>query len=175
MGGRRHRRLIGLALVLGLAVVVGVAIAAPGSAGVRQPVPFPHDRHVALGMACEACHSGAREGVHAGIPPTYFCANCHRPDRSSPPTGPELSRYLESGTEIPWIQVHRTRRFVYFSHRRHAGIANLDCAQCHGDVQSRSTPFTEPFAPTTGMPGMLRCLSCHRAEGVTVDCAACHR
>ena len=43
-----------------------------------QPVPFPHDVHVAqLGMDCRYCHSFVEVAAHSNVPNTQVCMNCH--------------------------------------------------------------------------------------------------
>ncbi|MBI4564378.1 MAG: cytochrome c3 family protein [Planctomycetes bacterium] len=140
----------------------------------EQPIAFPHAKHVALKMECVSCHTGARDQTHAGIPWIHSCTPCHRLDRPFPKTPPELLEYINAVKEIPWLQVHRAPRHVYFSHRRHVAVAGIDCAECHGDVQSMDRPFSRPMFPA-GQAGMDRCIDCHRKERVTTDCLACHR
>lgn len=160
-----------------------------------QPVAYPHDRHVVLGMECAACHFGAETGNHAGLPPTAFCASCHlltpAPSPASEgtnataaaaspaagkwaaPTPPPMAAFLKANLEIPWKQFQRAPRHVFFSHRRHVVIAKLDCAVCHGDMAARSEPVTHAVFPTH-LPGMNRCVACHLKEKVSTDCLACH-
>lgn len=43
-----------------------------------QPVPFPHQHHVAgLGIDCRYCHTTVEVSGFAGVPPTRTCMNCH--------------------------------------------------------------------------------------------------
>lgn len=155
-------------------VAVGVIFVSIPEAAVEQPVAYPHAKHIDLNIACVACHTGALEGSHAGIPRSATCALCHKAELSFPPTPPELAALLQKGEEIPWKQVHIAPRHVYFSHRRHAGIAKIDCVDCHGDVKTMEAPFARrKFAG--GTEGMARCVACHRKENVTTDCLSCHR
>ena len=138
------------------AIAVGTAavwLAAAPPAAMRQPIPFPHAKHQAV--ACVVCHRGATTSTRAGIPDGAFCAKCHS----------ALPR------EIAWVQVTRIPAHVLFSHRRHVGLAQLDCASCHGDMRGRRTPVGTAATALT----MTNCLSCHRQEGAAEDCAACHR
>jgi hypothetical protein len=43
----------------------------------EQPIPFPHNRHVSLGLACLDCHSHADQQAAAGIPSVRKCILCH--------------------------------------------------------------------------------------------------
>jgi len=168
----------------GAVLLRGTGFNVPDLAADRsQPVQYPHDRHLALGMECEACHTGAREGRHAGIPPTSFCANCHLVEpqegespgaKPAAPTPEAMRGFLERGEEIPWRQFQREPRHVYFSHRLHAGVAKIDCEDCHGDMKQVSDPVTRAVFPRH-LRGMKRCASCHIEEHVTVDCLSCHR
>jgi hypothetical protein len=68
---------------LGWLIVVGIACWM-GSLVSRiwetpQPVGFSHKKHVEFGMACDACHEGAKDSVKAGVPNTPTCALCHQP------------------------------------------------------------------------------------------------
>jgi len=166
-------------LVIGIAMlcvvgVGGVIAWAARNGDVQQPVAYNHKVHLDAGMDCAACHTGAREGTHAGIPTTDKCAMCHRVDRPYPKTPDDLARYLKAGEEIPWTQLHRTRRHVFFSHQRHVTFGGIDCAECHGDVKQKTEPFTRAVFPAR-QAGMNQCVACHRKERVTTDCTACHR
>ncbi|MFQ6040680.1 MAG: cytochrome c3 family protein [Candidatus Poribacteria bacterium] len=163
--------LILIALILG----GGLFALSAWNNGVRQPIDFPHDKHVDIGMDCVSCHTGAQDGQYAGIPLTKTCALCHIPERSSPATPPELTQYLKSGEEVPWQQVYRIRRHAYFSHRRHVKLGELECKECHGDIESKDTPLSRPAFATVGPKMMNYCVDCHRKEKVTTDCLSCHR
>ncbi|MBI4243022.1 MAG: cytochrome c3 family protein [Planctomycetes bacterium] len=139
-----------------------------------QPVEYNHSKHVALGIDCSSCHTGATDGTHAGIPSTSTCALCHKIDRDFPSTPPQLARYIKGGEEIPWIQLHKAPRHIYFSHQRHVKLGKLDCAVCHGDVKTMEKPFGKSYFPS-GLTGMNKCVACHLKEKVTTDCLSCHR
>lgn len=138
-----------------------------------QPVKYNHAKHIKLGMECAACHTGAYDSDRAVIPEAQKCGFCHKPDRDFPPTSSSLAQYIEEG-EIPWIQLHKVPRHVYFSHRRHTKLGGLDCSVCHGDVKSMEQPFVKRYFPA-GLDGMNRCVECHRKEHVSTDCLGCHR
>lgn len=177
-----------LFIVIVIAALVGSSILAVSLRNneVSQPVSFSHQKHVGIGMECVSCHTGAEESVHAGIPQTKSCALCHRPERQFPPTPPELAKYIKSNSvisnvdnvgnfeEIPWVQLHRIKRHVYFSHRRHVKLGKVECATCHGDVKLMKAPFTKAEFEAR-QKGMNRCIDCHRKEKVTTDCLSCHR
>lgn len=141
---------------------------------VAQPLPFPHAEHVALNVRCVSCHAGALDGPEARIPSTDICALCHRTDRDFPATPPELAVFIASGREIPWQQVHKLPRHVYFSHRRHVALGEIECSTCHGNLESAVEPVSRARFPG-GFDGMMRCVDCHRQQGVSTDCLSCHR
>jgi len=145
------RRAVAALVVTAAAAIIWIAALPP--AAVDQPVVFPHARH--QGVACTVCHRGATTSARAGIPDAAFCAKCHS---SLPQT-------------IAWVQVTRLPSHVMFSHQRHVQLGQLDCASCHGEIKTRTTPIGRAQVRLV----MTTCLSCHRHEGAAEDCAACHR
>jgi len=166
-----------------------------------QPIAYSHRLHAGeLGIACLYCHFGAERSRHAGIPPANVCMNCHRTvtapiavvreederaaaegRKPEPVVSAELAKLYEAlGLDaerkrdpalplhpIEWVQVHRLPDFVFFDHRSHM-TAGLTCQRCHGPVETmeRMRQFSDL--------SMGWCLDCHRTEGATVDCSACH-
>lgn len=70
-----------------------------------QPVQFPHNRHMALGLACLDCHSTADQRADAGIPSVRKCMLCHEKLVTGKPevqrfglTPQEASRFHGSGS-----------------------------------------------------------------------------
>ncbi len=131
-----------------------------------QPAAFNHARHSAV--ACTTCHQGAEAGAQAGLPEAAVCRGCH----ATAPRGTEAAWRAAGPTgRIDWVPTVRLPEHVMFSHRRHVTLARLDCVSCHADVGTRATlPRTAPVRLD-----MNACLSCHRREGASEDCAACHR
>ncbi len=135
---------------------------------IAQPNAFNHARH--RGIACINCHRGVESSSHALLPTRADCARCHA---TAPPgiapadwqTGPD------GRSRVSWIQVTRLPDHVMFSHRRHVSFGRLACASCHGDIGERTTAADAPSVRLD----MKGCLSCHRREGVSEDCAGCHR
>jgi len=158
------RRYAALAIVT--MAVAAAWIAALPAAGVRQPIAFAHAKHQTLD--CVVCHRGAATAVRAGIPDLQLCAKCHAtaPGRSTAAWNEAVAR-----GSIAWVQVTHVPAHVMFSHRRHTAIARLDCASCHGEMRTRTTPVGRAETRLV----MNTCLSCHRHEGAAEDCAACHR
>ena len=138
---------------------------------VSQPVPFNHRKHVEFGIACDACHIGAKDAVQAGVPDTSTCALCHQPGKSNPKTPQTLEEYIREMKPIPWKKIYKAPRHVRFSHKRHVEVGGLDCKTCHGDIGKMEKPVSRQHVPLS----MERCMACHRKEKVTTDCMACHR
>lgn len=126
----------------------------------EQPINYSHMLHAGtLQIQCEYCHSMARRSIHAGVPPTDTCMNCHAMiDATDRPELEKLKGYWERGEAIPWVKVHDLPDFVYFSHKRHvrAGVA---CQECHGEVQDVMT-----VAQRVNSLNMGWCLECHKTH-----------
>ncbi len=61
---------------------------------------------------------------------------------------------------IEWVKVHNLQDFVYFNHSQHVVVGNVDCKECHGDVENGTT--AEQHAPLT----MGWCIECHRTKEI---------
>lgn len=160
----------------------------------EQPINFPHYTHAAeLGMQCEFCHSEARRSIHAGVPHTQVCMNCHSQVKKDSPEIQKLTEYWTSGEPIPWQKVHDLPDYVYFSHKRHVK-AGVNCTECHGQValQGQGDVTSEDFEVMIREASLQMgwCLDCHsnhpsvdenygdkagirRAE--LKDCWTCHK
>jgi len=136
-------------------------------APLRQPLAFSHARHA--GMGCAVCHRGALEQARAGIPEAAVCLKCH----ATAPRAAAAAKWEEIGRAQPiaWVRVSHLPGHVMFSHRRHVGLARLECTSCHADVGTSALP---PGRPPMRLD-MDACLACHKREGANQDCAGCHR
>ncbi len=137
----------------------------------NQPIRFNHAVHVTNGMACEDCHVGARAAERATIPGIDICMGCHAEALTKSPEEEKIRAIAQMGNEIPWVQITHVPRHVYFSHRRHAALGNLNCADCHGAMDKRSEPPGRPFRAMD----MNGCIDCHEQRKVSHDCNDCHR
>jgi hypothetical protein len=156
------------------------------AADLEQPIAYSHKLHAGeLKINCEYCHSGARRSIHAGVPETGTCMNCHANiDHQDRPELEKLIEFWNSGEPIPWQKVHDLPDFVYFSHKRHVrgGVA---CQECHGEVQDDMT-----VAKRVNTLQMGWCIDCHRDHpkvdenyGASAelrraelkDCLTCHK
>jgi Cytochrome c7 and related cytochrome c len=151
-----------------------------------QPIAYSHKLHAGeLQIDCQYCHYNARRSIHAGVPPTETCMNCHKMvDPTGRPELEKLKEFWESGEPIPWNKVHDLPDWVYFSHKRHVS-GGVTCQECHGDVAKDFTVGRRVSQLTMGW-----CLDCHskhpkvdenygadaelrRAE--LKDCWTCHK
>jgi len=143
----------------------------------KQPVQFPHNLHVRLGVQCLYCHPGALRGPSPGIPTETKCWGCHQ-QMEITKTSEKLKPLVEAVSEnkpIVWIPVAQVPDFVHFVHRPHIA-AGLNCENCHGDV-SKMTVYQNPQVMNMGW-----CLNCHRQKAKDkpeltsklTDCSTCH-
>ena len=160
-------------VILTLVLLIVTAVAAwkrPGE--VRQPIAFNHAVHISeAGLVCVDCHLGALTHQRASVPNVGTCADCHDEALGESAAEAQVVEHVASGESIVWKRVYRMPDHVYFSHRRHAGIGEIPCARCHGEMAERTTP---PRRPATDLT-MDACIDCHQQSGVSEDCLDCHR
>ncbi|MDQ3230848.1 MAG: cytochrome c3 family protein, partial [Pseudobdellovibrionaceae bacterium] len=68
---------------------------------------------------------------------------------------------------VVWTKVHDMPDFVRFSHRPHVQ-KGIDCAECHGDVQSMVT------VQQAKSMQMGWCVECHQKNQAPIACSTCH-
>ena len=160
-------------LLLGAVILMAagvVFLVTPPS--ISQPLAFSHQIHVEeSGLECTDCHLYALSGVRATIPNTPVCADCHSEPSSESETELRLLEYVEAEELIPWQKVYWVPDHVFFSHRRHAGVAAIECETCHGSMADRVEPVSHRNVPIT----MGLCIECHEEMGASNDCILCHR
>lgn len=152
-----------------LAVMFAGACSAPPP--VEQPMRFSHKVHVEADMECTTCHETATELPAAGLPRLRVCAKCHKELQG---TDPEEQKILEAVTarrEVPWVQVNALPGHVYFSHRAHAGFAEMDCEACHAGMKALDASLARP---NVGHLTMRACMDCHARKGANNECSTCH-
>ncbi len=135
---------------------------------VAPQVVFRHARHT--GLACAVCHAGVERGGRAGLPGVTLCQKCH----ATPPGATSIAVWNDRarGAAVTWTTgVARLPDHALFSHRRHVGAGRLACASCHREVGR----VADPDGRAAVRLDMNGCLACHEREGVSADCAACHR
>ena len=141
-------------------------------AAVKQPIAFNHRIHVEQDMACTDCHTQAEKGSYATLPRIKACLLCHEEAQGENPEEPKVREYAEAGHEIPWIQINRLPGHVSFSHEAHVNYAAISCQVCHGPMELRESPVTEPNIEHLDMN---RCVACHEEQGASIDCLRCHK
>jgi hypothetical protein len=148
---------------------------APGAAPrvVSSVQKFPHDRHVASGMACETCHgkpAGPRlpskplcRGCHETAPDGTDCALCHAGGESLRPRshskGWDSFHGVEARTDEEACAVCHTQK---------------DCQGCHsGDnLRPRSHRLNYEFDHAVDARGNeTACAACHEDPSY---CQSCH-
>lgn len=162
------------ARVLALLFMCAGCEAATASTEADQPIAFNHQLHVGKEkIPCTDCHVGAEKSDRAGLPSLTRCLLCHmKPQGKRPSTREREVRAMAArGEKVRFRQVTRNEGHVYFSHRVHTKLAGFSCTRCHGDVRNWKRPPTEPNAK---LMSMSRCMSCHRHEGASNRCSACH-
>lgn len=165
----RLRLLIAAGASAWLLLAVGVAVAARG---VAQPIAFNHRLHAErLHLDCELCHPHVRTGAHPGLPTLETCAMCHQAQQGDSRESWRVTAFVEGDSALVFAKLFTLPAHVFYTHRRHVGIADLECKNCHGEIARTTTPPGRPLVRIT----MGFCLECHRRTGQTTDCVACHR
>ena len=168
-----------LPLVIIVIVVVLVVIAAvffftsKGQASAQQPINFPHEAMVAVGVQCLYCHSDATRSLSAGMPSVQKCMGCHQTIGTNQAPIIQLTNYWKNNQPVPWVRVYVLPRFVYFSHEVHIN-SGVNCETCHGDVAHMKDPITKPVETLD----MGWCLSCHEKQpnaSQLMECNVCHQ
>lgn len=159
---------------VGVILIVGtvIAVVATASPSVPQPVAFNHRKHTEeLGLNCEFCHVYVKEGAHAGLPDAQTCTLCHQATQGTSAEAARVTKLLGEGDPLTFNKLFHLESHVFYTHRRHVGIAELACENCHGAIAQTVRPPARPLVKID----MDFCLDCHREREQTVDCNACHR
>ena len=130
-----------------------------------QPIWFSHKIHADQNeIDCKYCHTAADYSKSAGIPSLNVCMNCHHQVREGKVTGTaEISKIheaWENGIPVEWVRIHNLPDHVYFNHAQHVNVAKLDCAECHGQVETMHEVMQ------VNDLSMGWCLDCHRKTEV---------
>lgn len=131
----------------------------------NQPVKFSHAVHVGeQGIDCMYCHTTVEQSKSAGFPATNLCLNCHSIVREGTNSGRfEIAKIIEAaetGQNLEWVRIHNLPDHVYFNHAQHVNSGRLDCASCHGPVETMHTMMQVHDL------SMGWCLDCHRTTEV---------
>jgi menaquinone reductase, multiheme cytochrome c subunit len=172
---QKNVRLGSVPLVLLLSGLIGfVTVAALlfklGAGRIRQPLEFSHKIHADSGLECNDCHQNFRSHASSGRPRLEICSNCHSESQGKSEEEKKLQAFIQKGEEIAWQRLYHVPPDVYFSHRTHVVLGEIECQKCHGDIGSSSK------SPSAAVKiSMKKCMSCHKERQVTNDCIACHR
>jgi hypothetical protein len=160
----RPTRCIGFSWKVALLVSFSLGVGAAA-----QPIAFPHNKHMRLGLECLDCHIGADNRAAAGIPSVRKCMLCHAKLLKDDSEVQKVIAYANKNIEIPWTRVYsfRSEAHVKFRHAPHYE-AGISCSTCHGDLTKAGV------AELTVTHTMGTCLTCHRQKHASEDCAACH-
>ncbi len=156
---------ITLAFIFALIVVFNVVWG-----GIKQPIAFNHKIHAENDLECLDCHPYYEEHASSGKPNLEICSTCHEEPLGESNTEKKLIEYIKSGKEIEWQRLYQVPEDVYFSHRRHVVLGNIECSTCHGDIGESFKPPSKPLKIK-----MKNCMRCHEEKEANNDCIACHR
>jgi hypothetical protein len=161
-GDSRVLRATGTLLLVVLAMAATVLRA-------EQPIAYSHKIHIEHGLQCLDCHSGADTGARATIPSVSKCMLCHAKIATGNPEVKKVAGFAAARREIPWERVYGfdSAALVKFQHAPHIR-AGVQCVRCHGDMTQAAT--AQPLVKHN----MGTCVSCHRENHASEDCATCH-
>jgi len=165
-----------------------------------QPIAFSHEIHAGdNGIDCNYCHSSARNSKTAGVPSANVCMNCHTMITKGPNTGTteiskiydalgfdaEKGEYIDGYEQKPieWIRVHALPDLTYFNHSQHVTVGDLECQQCHGNMQEKTVgqvatsdelndiEFNKQDGVSFDHPTLTMgwCIDCHRQKEVNME------
>jgi len=152
--------------VLLLFVVIGLGAGSKA----QQPISFNHKKHVAQGLDCDHCHRFYKTQTFAGMPDLSICLECHQEPVTKSPEEEKIRKLLKQGEEVHWGRLYQQPDHVFFSHRRHVALGELECQTCHGKIGESERPPSRPLVKMT----MDSCMNCHAQSQVSNDCLACH-
>lgn len=165
---KKWHYIIGIAALL----VLSVVFISFSESKIIQPIEYNHYVHVEeAGMDCISCHQYVETHESAGLPLLETCAECHEESLGE---SIEESRLVEMITEnkaLNWGRIFQMPKHVFFSHRRHVVLGELECAVCHGVMEG----LTKPPQKSQNKIDMDFCLDCHEILNVSIDCLDCHR
>jgi predicted CXXCH cytochrome family protein len=155
-----------------LIAMIAITLVVRGTSAVSQPVAFNHRKHTEqLGLNCEFCHVHVELRAHAGLPNAQICGICHQTVQGTSAEAARVTELLTEGDPLTFKKLFRLESHVFYTHRRHVGIAGLECENCHGAIATTERPPARPLIEID----MDFCVRCHREQGQTFDCNACHR
>ena len=100
---------------------MALLFAADPPAPPKQPVPYSHKQHLALGLQCKNCHTNPDPGETMGIPATSICMECHKSVRADSAAIRKLAKFHQDKAEVPWVRVYRIPGYVFFIGKNRGG------------------------------------------------------
>jgi hypothetical protein len=169
--GPAQRIVLGVVMVslAGIGFVLGRNLLHP-KREVAQPIAFNHRIHAEI-LECETCHEKAMTGAHSGLPGLSTCLQCHEDPVTEAPEELKIAELAGAGAEQVFSKLFHLPDNVFYTHRRHTGIAGLECATCHGTIAETTAPPAAPLIRIT----MDFCIDCHHESGASEECTDCHR
>ncbi len=164
------RRLLLLAVIILGGVVFFIFFNRVIGKGVEQPISFNHKTHKEQGLECISCHQYVEEQTFAGLPRIEVCLECHEEPITDSPEEEKIRTFHKEGIPIQWISLYNQPDHVFFSHRRHIRLGQIDCRVCHGQFDETTTPPRRPLVTLT----MDDCMDCHEERRESNDCLVCH-
>jgi len=137
---------------------------------VEQPIAFNHAVHADV-ADCDTCHMYYSERNHSGLPSLELCMECHEDAVTESAEEQKIRDFMAAGNPPEFRKLFRLPDNVFYSHRRHVSLGELECETCHGAIAATLTPPEEPLIRIS----MQFCLDCHEDHGVSESCTACHR
>ncbi|MEJ2320377.1 MAG: cytochrome c3 family protein [Gemmatimonadales bacterium] len=172
MGDAGRSPLLALIPLAILLAALTLMLAVNRSPAVPQPIAFNHLLHIeGEGLDCEDCHEYVRVSAHAGLPGAEICSECHDTLQGDSEESARVTALIEQDEPLRFNKLFSLPDHVFYTHRRHVGIGELQCLQCHGDIAETERPPERPLISIS----MEYCVDCHREQGETLDCNACHR
>jgi hypothetical protein len=138
-----------------------------GCPDLRAELIFNHQLHVEdVGAQCTDCHKAVNNStspLDPLLPGMDVCGDCH--DVKDAASCGDCHKNPQNVHPIPYV----VPNYDFFSHQKHLN-SGLDCRTCHANIY-KSTQVTKK---TKALPKMADCMNCHRKEGQTENCGACH-
>ncbi len=160
--------IIGLAFHMQMAMVEATNLGRTKDYAPDQPIKFSHKVHAGDNkIDCKYCHTGVFDSKSAGIPSANLCINCHNVVRNGRNSGKyEITKIhdaIDTKKPIEWIRVHKLPDHVYFNHAQHVVAGKVECATCHGKVETMDI-----MAQYSDL-SMGWCVNCHRQTKVNFE------
>ena len=147
--GPGTRILIGImALVCGVGGFCAGRFLLRPSRRVAQPIAFNHSIHVEV-MECDNCHQYYSEQEHSGLPSLSLCMDCHEDAQTESAEEQKIRDFVAAGEPVEFQKLFRLPDHVFYSHRRHVTLGELECATCHGEIATTLVPPEEPLLRVT--------------------------